>query len=190
MRIGLLVLAAGLLGCASGDKPAPSWEGVTTQRDVRTQQAQSVHAALMPVDCSTPLHCPVLGLQWSEHKPLQAVLTVGFAQGEHPPVDMVEFAARPYGPTRIRTLAAEQPSTPGLRAFQVPMQTLERLATSHGVLITVHAGGKEYEEVFATGAQSSPAANSLKRWLQQIYKGTDKEQSLGLRGIFAEPYQR
>ena len=50
----------------------------------------------------------------------------------------------------------------------------------------VHSAGHVLEESFLTGEQASPAANAVKRWLQQIYKGTDKEQALGLKGIFMD----
>lgn len=178
-----------LVGCATSDKPAAPVEGVHVQKDARGQ-VQSAAFAPVRLDCANSLHCPTLGLLWSHGKPRQAVLTVGFTRPGHPPIEMVELLARPNGPMRVRTLAAEQPAQEGLVAFQVPMDTLERVVVSHGVSVRVTAGGVVYEENMASGEHSSPAFNALKRWMQQIYQGQEKEQSLGLRGVFAEPYQR
>ncbi len=189
--------AVTLVGCASApNKTAP--DGVLVQRSAQGEVQQAAFAP-RPVTCDQPLNCPVLGLAWTADKPKQAVLTAGFTRGAHPPIEMVEFLARPYGPMRVRALAAEQADDQaagnskitGLVRFQLPIETLERLATSHGVLVRLHAGGHVYEETMMTGEHASPAFNATKRWLQQIYQGTDKEEALGLRGIFAsEPYQR
>lgn len=180
--------AVGLLGCASSEPQSVAVvEGVRVEKDASGAVRSAVFAPVR-LDCVNVLHCPTLGLQWSDSKPRQAILTVGFTRGTHPSVDMVEFRARPNGPMRVRTLAAEQSVGPGQTAFQLPMDTLERLVVSRGVLVRVTAGGVVYEESMASGEHFSPAFNALKRLLQQIYQGQDKEQSLGLRGVFAQPY--
>lgn len=188
-KIWIAVLTAGLMGCATSNQPEsePVVEGVHTQKNARAE-VQSVMFAPVRLDCANTLHCPTLGLQWNASKPQQAVLTVGFAYGTHPPVESVEFLARPNGPMRVRTLAPEQPNQPGEVAFQMPLDTLERVVISRGVLVRVTAGGVVYEETLASGEHFSPAFNALKRWMQQIYQGQDKEQSLGLRGLFGQPY--
>lgn len=182
--------ALGLMGCSSAPNSKAAPDGVVAFKDA-AGQVHSAAFAPLPLDCTQALHCPTLGLQWSDSKPQQAVLTVGFTRAGHAPVQMVEFLARPNGPMRVRTLAPEQPSDPSLKAFQVPMDTLERVVISHGVVLRVStADGQVYEESLTSGEQSSRAFNALKRWLQQIYQGQEKEQSLGLRGVFFEPYQR
>lgn len=180
----LAAAALVLVGCASAPKPANQVGEVQVERNSRGE-LQTAHFAPLPVDCSNPLRCPVLGLTWRADKPKQALLTVGFARGQHAPVEMVEFDARPYGPMRVRSMAAES-SQPGQVVFQAPIETFERLAVSSGVLVRVHTGAQVQEEIFLTGEHASPAANAVKRWLQQIYKGTDKEQALGLKGIFMD----
>ncbi|MBF6630963.1 MAG: hypothetical protein ITG01_07410 [Comamonas sp.] len=45
------------------------------------------------------------------------------------------------------------------------------------------------EENMYSGERSSPAADALKRLVYEAYKGTDKEMSMGLSGIFGDkPY--
>lgn len=183
-----LLAALGVLGCASPQpQSAAVVEGVRVEKNAGGEVRS---AAFDPVrlDCVNTLHCPTLGVQWSASKPRQATLTVGFTRGTHAAVELVEFRARPQGPIRVRTLAPQQSGHPGHTTFQVPMDTLERLVVSRGVLVRVTAGGVVYEESMASGEHSSPAFNALKRLLQQIYQGQDKEQSLGLRGVFAQPY--
>jgi len=187
--LSAVALALALAGCASTPAPQNKVDGVQVQRNARGEVLDAQFAPL-PLDCGNALHCPTFGLAWSEGKPKQALLSLGFTRGSHAPVEMVEFDARPFGPMRVRSLAADQPGQ-GQTVFQAPIETFERLAVSHGVLVRVHAGGQVFEESFSTGERSSPAANALKRWLQQIYKGTEKEQELGLRGLFADqPYER
>ena len=181
---GVLVAALALVGCSSAPKPENQVGDVQITRNAQGE-AQSAQFSPLPLDCSNPLRCPTLGLAWTAEKPKQALLTVGFARGQHAPVEMIEFDARPYGPMRVRSLAAEQPQ-PNQVVFQVPIETLERLALSRGALVRVHSAGHVLEESFLTGEKASPAANAVKRWLQQIYKGTDKEQALGLKGIFMD----
>ncbi|MBV2162851.1 MAG: hypothetical protein KUL80_01095 [Comamonas sp.] len=187
--LSALALGLALAGCAGTPAPGNAVDGVQVQRNAQGEAIRAQFTPL-PLDCGNALHCPTLGLTWSKDKPRQALLSMGFTRSGHAPVEMVEFDARPFGPMRVRSLAAEQPDKEQV-VFQAPIETFERLAVSRGVLVRVHAGGQVLEESFATGERSSQAANALKRWLQQIYKGTEKEQELGLRGLFADqPYER
>lgn len=179
---------------------APDRYGVSVQRQAPSQSdlqapgevlgaVQQAFFSPLALDCSNPLACPALGLSWSANKPKQALLQIGFVRGQHAPVTMVEFLARPHGPMRVRSQAPDAPQSPGSVTFQMPMASLERVMASPSVLLRVStADGRVYEESLHSGEHTSAAFTALRRWMQQIYQGTDKEQALGLRGLFASPY--
>ena len=163
--------------------------GVSVQRDTQAK-VQKAFFERLPVDCDNPMACPTIGLHWTADKPRQVVLQAGFVRGQHAQIEMVEFLARPYGPVRVRSLAPEQASSnvQGEVALQMPMASLDRIVVSRGVLLRVTTvDGRVYEESLVSGEHASPAFNGLRRWLQQIYEGSEKEQALGLNSLFAKP---
>ncbi len=97
---------------------------------------------------------------------------------------------RPHAPLRVRSLAKEASSLPGVTAFAVPMEPSSALPWARGGWVRVATDSGVIEENMYSGERSSPAADAFKRFLYEAYKGTDKELSSGLLGVFSDkPYQ-
>lgn len=180
--LGAVVLA----GCASASKGGTD---AVVQVDVdQARRVTTIAFAPQLMDCGRVAHCPTLGAQWSSETPNRAVLLVG-TWGGKAAVEAIEFNARPHAPLRVRSKAAQASDLPGVTAFAVPMDTLERLAFSKGAWVRVSTDGAVIEENMYSGERSSPAADALKRLVYEAYRGTDKEMSMGLSGIFGDkPY--
>ena len=70
------------------------------------------------------------------------------------------------------------------------MDTIERITLGKGGWVRVATDSGVIEENMYSGERSSPAADAFKRFLYEAYKGTDKELSSGLLGVFSDkPYQ-
>lgn len=180
---GALVLA----GCASSGKNGNP-EGVQVHVD-NAKRVTTIEFAPKLVDCGRTLHCPTLGARWSSETPNRATLLVG-TWGGAVKVQAIEFHARPHAPLRVSSLAKEGTDLPGVTAFVVPMDTIERVALGRSAWVRVRTDGGDIEENMYTGERSSPASHAFKRLVYEAYKGTDKEFSLGLTGIFADkPYE-
>jgi len=183
----LLAVAAVLAGCASADNRGGTDTVVHVQVD-NEQRKTTVDFAPQPVDCARISRCPTLGASWSSATPNRAVLLVG-TWGATMQVQAAEFDVRPYLPIRVRALATQGSDIPGVTAFVVPMDTLERIALGKNAYIKLDTDAGVVQESLIAGDSSSPAADALKRFIYEAYKGTDKEFSLGLTGIFADqPY--
>lgn len=181
---GVVVGALVVAGCASANKGGDN--AVVQVKVDNERRVTTIAFAPQPMDCGRVAHCPTLGVQWSSETPNRAVLLVG-TWGAKATVDTIVFNARPHAPLRVRSKAAEAAALPGVTAFAVPMDTLERVAFGKGVWVQVDtAGGAVIEENMYTGERSSPAADALKRFIYEAYKGTDKEFSMGLSGMFGE----
>lgn len=182
--VGVVALA----GCASTGKGGT--EAVVQVHVDNAQRITTIDFPPQQLDCNRAAHCPTLGIQWSSETPNRATLLVG-TWGGKAKVEWIEFNARPYGPMRVRSLAKEASSLPGVTAFVVPMETIERAAFGKGVWVRVHTeGGGVIEENMSTGEQSSPAADAFKRFVYEAYKGTDKELGGGLLNMFSDkPYE-
>ena len=134
-------------------------------------------------------HCPTLGVRWSSTAPNRATLLVG-TWGGQAQIEAIEFNARPHAPLRVRSKAKDASGLPGVTAFEVPMDTLERVALGSAAWVRLTTTGAVIEENLYTGERSSRAADALKRLKYEAYKGTDKELSLGLIGVFTDkPYE-
>ena len=183
MAAGALVLA----GCASSGKG-----GTEAIVQVKVDNAKRVTTIDFPpqlIDCGRVAHCPTLGAVWSSETPNRATLLVG-TWGAKAKVESIEFNVRPYAPQRIRSLAKETSTLPGVTAFVVPMDTIERIALGKAAWVRVSTDGGVIEENMYSGERSSPAADAFKRFVYEAYKGTDKEVSSGLLGIFTDkPYE-
>lgn len=174
---GALVLA----GCAGTSKG-----GTEAVVQVKVDNAKRVTSLAFPpqlMDCGRVSHCPTLGAQWNSATPNRAVLLVG-TWGGKAVVEAIEFNARPHAPLRVRSRATAGTDLPGVTAFAVPMDTLERVAFGKGAWVRVTTDSGVIEENMHSGESSSPAADALKRFVYEAYKGTDKELSMGLSGIF------
>ena len=85
IAVCFFVAAVALVGCSSAPKPENQVGDVQITRNAQGE-AQTAQFSPLPLDCSNPLRCPTLGLAWTAEKPKQALLTVGFARGQHAPV--------------------------------------------------------------------------------------------------------
>lgn len=187
VAVSMVAGALALAGCAGTSKG-----GTDAVVQVKVDNAKRVTTLAFPpqlMDCGRVAHCPTLGAQWSSETPNRAVLLVG-TWGSKAAVESIEFNARPHAPLRVRSKAAVASELPGVTAFAVPMDTLERLAFSKGTWVRVATDGGVIEENMHSGERSSPASDALKRFVYEAYKGTDKEVSMGLSGIFGDkPYE-
>lgn len=181
--------AIALLGCAgSGEKKGGTDAIVHVQED-KAQGLKTVEFAPQLMDCGRVAHCPTLGAQWSSTTPNRATLLIGTWGGQLD-IESIEFNARPNGPLRVRALAKDPSTLPGVTAFVVPMDTLERVALSRGTWVRVQTkDGQVLEENMYTGDRSSMATDALKRFLVEAYKDTDKSISLGISDMFGKPYE-
>lgn len=186
--VGAMVGAVVLAGCAS-----PGKGGTESIVQVQVDNAKRVTTIAFPpqqVDCGRAARCPMLGASWSSETPNRATLLVG-TWGGKAQVESVEFNARPYAPLRVRSLAKEGSNLPGVTAFVVPMDTIERVAVGKDAWVRLNTNAGVVEELIHNGERSSPAADAFKRFVYEVYKGTDKEITLGLTGIFGgdKPYE-
>lgn len=179
---GAIVLA----GCASAGKGGT--DGVVQVVEDKAKALKTVQFASQPLECDRALNCPVLAARWSSATPKRAVLLVG-VPGSAAAVDEVVFHARPYAPQRIRSKSS-QADVPGMTAFDVPMETLERIAFAKTTWVEVRLGDRTIREDMSTGEKRSAADSALKRLMVEAYKGTDKETALSLTEMFAKPYER
>lgn len=186
------VAALWLTGCASGGDaaaPAPDYGPLQVHEDKATG-TKTLTLPMLAVDCGRKADCPTLGARWSSATPNRAVLWVGFVGQGQPAVEAVEFAVRGQLPLRVRSQAPASYAMAGATAFQVPMSTIERIALGKSTTVQVHAGGRVVEEELVTTTSGSAAEVGLKRLLVEAYKGTEKEEQLGLKSLFGTPYQR
>lgn len=172
---GLGVLA--LAGCASFGPGGT--EAVVQVKVDNAQRVTTIEFAPQVIDCGRVALCPTLGARWSSLTPNRAILLVG-TWGGKAKVESIEFFARPHAPLRVRSLAKEGAEQPGVTAFVVPMDTMERVALGKDAWVRVHTDAGQLEENMYTGERSSPAADAFKRFVYEAYKGTDKELSNGL----------
>lgn len=186
--VGVVAGAIALAGCASSGKGGT--DAVVQVQVDNAQRTTTIAFAPQPMDCARVAHCPTLGAQWSSTTPNRATLLIG-TWGGQAKVQAIEFNARPHAPLRVRSLATEASPMPGVTAFAVPMDTLERIALGKSAWVRVSTeGGGTIEENLYTGERSSLAADALKRLVYEAYKGTDKELANGLSGIFGDkPYE-
>ena len=191
--VGALVLA----GCASSGKGGT--DAVVQIQEEASTATKQIGFAPQRLDCVGQRNCPTLGAHWSSATPQRAWLVVGVAHADASvgEVQEVVFSGRPMAPIRVRSKAsgAVPGGAPeaGATVFQVPMDTLERVAFAKGVTVQVHTStGARLEEVMYNGEGSSAAQDALKRLVVEAYRGTDKEKSMGLLDMFGskEPYQR
>jgi hypothetical protein len=173
-----------LAGCASAGKGGGTQALVQVQEDKATR-VKTVEFAPQPMDCGRVAHCPTLGAQWSSATPNRATLLIG-TWGGQAVVEAIEFNARPHAPLRVRSKANTASTLPGVTAFVVPMDTLERVGFGKGAWVRVNTDGGVLEENMYSGDRNSLAGDALKRFMYEAYKGTDKEVSLGLLGIFTD----
>ena len=194
--LGLVAGTIAVAGCAGSGAPtadqAAAKDHKTGVVQVQVDNAKRSTTITFPpqlIDCGRVAHCPTLGAVWSSEMPNRATLLVG-TWGGKAKVQAIEFNARPHAPLRVRSLAKEASNLPGVTAFVVPMDTMERVAFGKGAWVRVATDAGEIEENMYSGERSSPAADAFKRFVFEAYKGTDKEISLGLTGIFTDkPYE-
>ncbi|MDO4593505.1 MAG: hypothetical protein Q4B46_12020 [Comamonadaceae bacterium] len=185
--VSAVAAAVVLAGCASAGKGGT--DAIVQVQTDNARRVTTIAFAPQRMDCGTMAHCPTLGAQWSSETPNRATLLIG-TWGGTAKVQAIEFNTRPHAPLRVRSLAKDGTDLPGVTAFAVPMNTLERVAFGKGTWVRVFTDGGVIEENMYTGESSSLAADALKRLVFEAYKGTDKEVSSGLLGIFSDkPYE-
>ena len=181
--VGAVVGAVALAGCASSGKG-----GTEAIVQVQVDNAKRVTLIDFPpqlLDCGRVAHCPTLGVRWSSETPNRAVLLVG-TWGQKAKVESIEFNVRPHAPLRVRSAAKEASDLPGVTAFDVPMDTIERIALGKGTWVRVTTSDGVIDETMYTGERSSPAADAFKRLVYESHKGTDKETTGGLLNLFSD----
>lgn len=180
--------ALALAGCGSTSKKGGT-EAIVQVKVDNTQRTTTIDFPPQLIDCGRVAHCPTLGAIWHSETPNRATLLVS-TWGGKAKVESIEFNVRPYAPLRVRSLAKEGSSLPGVTAFVVPMDTIERIALGKGAWVRVTTDSGVLEENMYSGERSSPAADAFKRFVYEAYKGTDKELSNGLLGVFSDkPYE-
>lgn len=186
----LAIATMALAGCASTDTSTVD-PVLSVALDAGTQ-VKTVESVPQPLDCTHRLHCLTLAVHWRSTKPNQAVLWAGWKRADLPPIQALEFHARPHAPLRVRSQATQTAHVlPDMVAFQIPVDTLERIAFSQSAWVRVTTNdGKTYDESLASGESSSPAFDTLRRLMAEIYKDTDKAQHQGLSSLFATPDER
>lgn len=183
VALGVLVLA----GCASSGKGGT--EAVVQVQEDKDTRVKTVAFAPKPMDCGRVAHCPTLGVRWSSTTPNRATLLVG-TWGGQAQIEAIEFNARPHAPLRVRSKAKDPSGLPGVTAFDVPMDTLERVALGSAAWVRLTTTGAVIDENLYSGERSSQAADALKRLMYEAYKGTDKELRQGILGVFTDkPYE-
>lgn len=183
VALGVLVLA----GCASSGKGGT--EAVVQVQEDKDTRVKTVAFAPQPMDCGRVAHCPTLGVRWSSTTPNRATLLVG-TWGGQAQIEAIEFNARPHAPLRVRSKAKDPSGLPGVTAFDVPMDTLERVALGSAAWVRLTTTGAVIDENLYSGERSSQAADALKRLMYEAYKGTDKELRQGILGVFTDkPYE-
>lgn len=175
--------AVALAGCASAGKGGT--EAVVQVNVNNEQRTTTIGFAPQLVDCGRVAHCPTVGAQWHSETPNRATLLVG-TWGSTARIESIEFNARPHAPLRIRALAKEPATQPGVTAFVVPMDTIERIAFAKGTWVRVTTDTGVIEENMYSGDRSSPAADAFKRFVYEVYKGTDKEIANSLSDMFGD----
>lgn len=175
--------AAVLAGCASAGKGGT--ESIVQVQVDNAKRATQIQFAPQPMDCGRVDLCPTLGAVWSSETPNRATMLVG-TWGGAAKVESIEFTVRPHGTLRVRSLAKEASALPGVTAFAVPMDTLERIALGKSTWVRMTTDKGMVQESMYSGERSSLAADALKRLVYEAYKGTDKELSTGLLGIFSD----
>lgn len=186
--MGVVAAVAVLAGCGSTSKG-----GTEAIVQVNVDNAKRVTTVEFPpqlLDCGRIARCPTIGAQWSSATPNRATLLVG-TWGGKAKVEAVEFNARPWAPLRVRSLAKEGSQLPGVTAFVVPMDTMERVAFGKNAWARVSSDTGEVEELMHNGERSSPASDALKRFVFEAYKASDKELPKGLLDMFGDdkPYE-
>ena len=181
------VAALWLSGCASRSDAMGASAGLQVQAGEQ-RGSKTVSFAPQPMDCERQPLCPTLGARWSSATPGRAVLLLGFEAGASAPaVQHAIFHTSTHGVQRVQSRSRAEAGAPGVQAFDVPMATLERIAFSKDVWVEVHTGARTVQEVLYNTQGGSRADEALKRLMVEAYRGTDKEVSLGLSGLFAEP---
>ena len=190
MKQQLFVLASAaaalwLGGCASTSSTVAA--SVQVQEDAQ-RGSKTVAFAPQPMACERQPLCPTLGVRWSSATPGCAVLLLGFEDAaKAPAVQRATFHTSTYGVQPVQSLSKASAGLPGVQAFDVPMATLERIAFSKDVWVQVQTDGRTVQEVLYNTQGGSRADEALKRLMVEAYRGTDKEVTLGLLGLFAEP---
>lgn len=176
-----------LAGCASSGKGGT--EAVVQVKVDNVQRVTTVDFAPQLIDCGRVAHCPMLGATWSSESPNRATLLVG-TWGGKAKVEAIEFNVRPHAPLRVRALAKEPSHLPGVTAFVVPMDTMERIALGKGAWVRVSTDSAVIEENIYSGDRNSAAGDAFKRFIYEAYKGTDKQVQGGLLNMFSDkPYE-
>ena len=179
--------AVALVGCGSTSKVGT--ESIVQVKVDNAKRVTEIAFAPQLIDCGRVAHCPTLGATWSSETPNRATLLVG-TWGGKAKVEAIEFNARPHAPLRVRSLAKQASTLPGVTAFVVPMDTIERVALGKSAWVRVTTDSGVIEENVYSGERSSPAADALKRFVYEAYKGSDKELPGGLLNIFSDkPYE-
>lgn len=182
--LGMWAAVMALAGCASTGQGGT--EAIVQVQVDKVQHVTRIDFPPQPLECERRAHCPMLGVSWSSATPNRAVLLVG-TWGGQAQVQGLEFNVRPHAPLRVRSLAKQGSDVPGVTAFVVPMDTLERVALSKGGFVKLYTNDGVIEEQIASGESSSRAADALKRFVYEAYKDTDKALAPGLLGVFNDP---
>lgn len=186
--MGAVAAVLALAGCASADKKGGT-EAVVQVNVDNARRVTDIGFAPQAVECGLVAHCPTLGVQWSSETPNRAILLVG-TRGGKAKVESLEFNARPHAPLRVRSLAKQGSDQPGVTAFVVPMDTIERVAFGKDAWVRLYTDDGVIEELMHNGERSSRASDAFKRLVYEAYKGTDKEAPQGLLQMFGgdKPY--
>lgn len=179
--------AMGLAGCGSTSKGGT--EAVVQIKVDNAKRETDIDFAPQLIDCGRVVHCPTLGAAWRSTAPNRATLLVGTLGGKAK-VQSIEFIMRPHAPILVRALAKQAATQPGVTAFAVPMDTIERIAFAKSAWVRVTTDTGVIEENLYSGERTSPAGDAFKRFVYEAYKGTDKELPGGLVNIFSDkPYE-
>lgn len=159
-----LGMAVGLAGCASKQALVPD-----VQQQVDADGKKTITVAAEKVQCSRP-QCPELGASWHSAKPGQAVLSIRLPY-QQSAVTGADFHFGAQTVLRVRSRAQSQPQSPTAptTAFDVPLQTMERIATAPVSWMRVYtADGGSVDEHISTGEEGSPAFSAMHYFMNSV----------------------
>ena len=163
--LGIIFLALAISGCAStsGLAAKETTSGYSGKRFVEI----SPHG----VDCSSMI-CPMLGAQWDESTPNQAVLLVGLANtyegitGAKFMIDGEEFVVgSKVSMTDFESLGSYKSSTAG---FRVPLSLIRNITEAETAWLRLSTQTGYIEERIIDKSGDSKAFHALSRFINKI----------------------
>lgn len=155
-----LMAASLLAGCAGSSAKS---ELLQISQD-QTGKPATIVAPLRYLDCMGKA-CAQLGAIWQSAKPYQAQLVVAIP-GETLEISGVDLYVASGEIQRIRTKAEGQLPAGAQAVFQIPMQTLDKIAQTHRSWVKIHTSRGPLDFSISSNESASAAYESLWKFVQ------------------------